>query len=187
MRVSTARSVALIRQAKERGLPITASVTWLHLVFNSRDLASYDPNLRLAPPLGNPADQQALIAGLEEGVLDAIAIDHRAYTYEEKTVGISEAPAGALGLELALPILWQRFVATGRWQPLQLFRYGSFQPAQCLHLQPPAVQVGHPAEMLLFNPGATWTVSTQTLKSKSSNTVWLGQTIQGRVERAWAT
>jgi dihydroorotase len=185
MRVSTARSVELLRQAKARGLPVTASVTWLHLVLNSRDLSSYDPNLRLAPPLGNPSDQQALIAGLEDGTLDAIAIDHRAYTYEEKTVGLSDAPAGAIGLELALPILWQTFVLTDRWQPLQLFRYLSSQPAQCLQLPAPALNIDHPAEMLLFNPQATWTVSSQTLKSRSANTSWLGQTLQGRVERLW--
>lgn len=185
MRVSTARSVELIHQAKTRGLPITASVTWLHLVLNSHDLADYDPNLCLAPPLGNPSDQQALIAGLEDGILDAIAIDHSAYTYEEKTVSCSDAPAGAIGLELALPILWQHLVSSGRWQPLQLFRYLSTQPARCLQLQAPTLQISHPAEMLLFNPQAAWTVSAQTLKSKSTNTSWLGQTLQGKVERLW--
>jgi dihydroorotase len=111
MRLSTAGGVALLKQAKARELPVSASVPWHHLVFDTQDLASYDPNLRHNPPLGNAADRQALIAGVAEGVIDAIAVDHSPYTYEEKTVAFDQAPAGAIGLELALPILWQRFVA----------------------------------------------------------------------------
>ncbi|MFM7578272.1 MAG: dihydroorotase, partial [Microcystaceae cyanobacterium] len=86
LRVSTARGVELIAQAKARNLPLTASVTWMHLLFQSEALGSYDPNLRLDPPLGNLSDQQALIQGLRAGIIDAIAVDHRAYTYEEKTL-----------------------------------------------------------------------------------------------------
>ncbi|NJO52384.1 MAG: dihydroorotase, partial [Leptolyngbyaceae cyanobacterium RM2_2_4] len=84
MRVSTDRSVELIRSAKGKGLPITASTTWMHLLLNTSDLQSYDPSLRLEPPLGNSSDQAALIQGLQDGVLDAIAVDHTPYTYEEK-------------------------------------------------------------------------------------------------------
>ncbi|MEM9905257.1 MAG: dihydroorotase [Cyanobacteria bacterium P01_D01_bin.44] len=185
MRVSTARSVELLREAKTRGLPVTASVPWLHLMFTTQDLVTYDPNLKLEPPLGSSSDRQALLAGLEDGILDAIAIDHTAYTYEEKTVAFGNAPPGAIGLELALPILWQTFVATQRWQPHQLWQYLSLQPAQCLKLDPPAVQVGQPAEMVLFDPKRTWSVSSRTLQSLSANTPWLNQTIQGRIERTW--
>ena len=67
MRLSTARGVTLIRQGKAQGLPITASTTWMHLLFNTQDLSRYDPNLRLDPPLGNPADQMALIEGVKTG------------------------------------------------------------------------------------------------------------------------
>ncbi|MEO1400201.1 MAG: dihydroorotase [Cyanobacteria bacterium J06635_1] len=185
MRVSTARSVELLRAAKARGLPVTASVPWLHLIFSTQDLVTYDPNLRLEPPLGSLSDQQALLAGLEDGTLDAIAIDHTAYTYEEKTVAFGNAPAGAIGLELALPILWQTFVATQCWQPLQLWQYLSLQPAQCLKLSPPTVKVGQPAEMVLFNPKQTWTVSPMMLQSLSANTPWLNKTIQGQIARTW--
>lgn len=185
MRISTARSVDLIRDAKSRGLPVTASVSWMHLLFNTENLDSYDPNLRLAPPLGNPKDQQALIAGLEDGTLDAIAIDHRAYTYEEKTVAFGNAPPGAIGLELALPILWQQFVASAQWSALQLWQYLSLNPCHCLGIAPPTVQAEHPAELVLFKPDLEWTVSPEALKSLSSNTPWLGQPIQGRVEQVW--
>ncbi|HTL90578.1 MAG TPA: dihydroorotase, partial [Leptolyngbya sp.] len=105
MRISTARSVELIRSAKSRGVAITASTTWLHLLLNTDAVRSYDPSLRLNPPLGNPTDQAALIQAVSDGVIDAIAVDHSPYTYEEKTVAFGEAPSGAIGLELALPLL----------------------------------------------------------------------------------
>ncbi|MEO1591255.1 MAG: dihydroorotase [Cyanobacteria bacterium J06632_22] len=185
MRVSTARSVELIRAAKQQGLPVTASVVWQHLLRSTQDLATYEPNLRLDPPLGTPADQQALIAGLETGVLDAIAIDHTAYTYEEKTVPFGLAPPGALGLQLALPLLWHAFVESGRWQPWQLWRYLSTQPAQCLGQVPPSIQPQQPTELVLFDPTAAWSVTPAQLMSRSSNTAWLGKTLQGQVRHLW--
>ena len=83
-RVSTKRGVELIADAKNRNLSITASTTWMHLLHNSDAIGSYDPNLRLEPPLGNESDRSCLIDGVEQGIIDAIAIDHHAYTYEEK-------------------------------------------------------------------------------------------------------
>ncbi len=186
MRVSTARSVELIRAAKAQGLPITASTTWLHLLKNTTDLATYDPNLRLDPPLGTPADQQALIEGIRTGVLDAIAVDHSPYTYEEKTVAFSEAPPGAIGLELALPLLWQQLVVSQTLSALELWRALSLKPAQCLRQSPASLQVNAPAELVLFDPAATWVVNGETLRSQSSNTSWLNQTIQGQVRRIWS-
>ncbi len=187
MRVSTARSVELIQAAKEQGLPITASTTWMHLLLNSRDLRSYDPSLRLDPPLGNPSDQAALINAVKQGVIDAIAIDHAPYTYEEKTVAFAEAPPGAIGLELALPLLWQRLVATGAWTALELWQALSLKPLQCLKQNPCAIAPGQPAELTLFDPQQSWTVSTQSLKSRSTNTPWLGQSVVGRVVRTWCS
>jgi len=187
MRVSTARSVELIQAAKERGLSITASTTWMHLLLNSQAIQSYDPNLRLEPPLGNPADQAALIEGVRQGVLDAIAIDHTPYTYEEKTVAFAEAPPGAIGLELALPLLWQRFVASDEWSALELWQALSSNPAKCLQEPIATVASGQPAELALFNPNQPWVVSGQFLKSLSTNTPWLGQEVLGQIVQTWCT
>ena len=93
---------------------------------------SYDPNLRLEPPLGEPTDQKALIKALKTGGLDAIALDHSPYTYEEKTVPFSQSPPGVIGLDLALPILWRTLVEAGDWPPLQFWRCLSTHPARCL-------------------------------------------------------
>jgi dihydroorotase len=186
MRISTSRSVQLIREAKARGLPVTASTTWMHLLLNTEDLSRYDPNLRLEPPLGNPADRAALVQGVREGILDAIAIDHAPYTYEEKTVAFAEAPAGAIGLELALPLLWYTLVEKGGWSGLELWQCLSTNPAICLQQTPAAIAPDRPAELVLFNPQETWKVARHTLKSHSANTPWLGQQLIGRVVQTWS-
>lgn len=170
----------MVRAAKANGLPITASTTWMHLLLNITAVGSYDPNLRLDPPLGNPEDQAALIQGIEDGVLDAIAIDHSPYTYEEKTVAFGEAPPGAIGLELALPLLWERFVASGQWDALTLWSRLSVDPARCLQQEPPHLSEGAPAELTVFDPNHRWTVTPETLQTRSHNTPCLGQTLQGK-------
>ncbi|MEL6469387.1 MAG: dihydroorotase [Cyanobacteria bacterium J06623_4] len=187
MRVSTARSVDLIAEAKERKLPITASVAWHHLLFDTQDLKHYNPNLRHDPPLGTPTDRKALIDGVANGVLDAIAIDHSPYTYEEKTVAFDAAPPGAIGLELALPLLWQTFVASGQWTGQQLWNALSTQPARCLGLPVPTLKVGAPAELTLFDPQVQWTASKDALRSLSHNTPWANRNIQGKVTRIWTS
>ena len=185
MRVSTARSVSLIEAAKQRGLPITASTGWMYLLKSSEDLRSYDVNLRLDPPIGNPQDQDALIRGLEIGVIDAIAVDHRPYTYEEKTVPFSEAPPGAIGLELVLPLLWQTFVTTGYWSALDLWTKLSTKPLNILNQSRSPITEGQDAELTLFDPSLSWSVSPQSLQSISTNTSWLGTTLSGKVLKTW--
>ncbi|MGD1902306.1 MAG: dihydroorotase [Geitlerinemataceae cyanobacterium] len=185
MRVSTARGVELIDRAKQQGLDITASTAWTHLLLSTRGLRRYDPNFRLAPPLGTPRDRDALIDAVQSGTIDAIAIDHRPIAYEDKTVAFAEAPPGTIGLELALPLLWQEFVEPGRWSPLELWRALSLSPARCLGHEPPRLQAEAPAELVLFEPNRTWTVSPETLKSRSCNTPWLGRQIAGRVVQTY--
>ncbi|KAM3093228.1 dihydroorotase [Phormidesmis sp. 146-35] len=185
MRISTARGVDLIRQAKSRGLPITASTSWMHLLFDTKSLGTYDPNLRLDPPLGNPADRVALIQAVRDGTLDAIAIDHSPFTYEEKTVAFSEAPTGAIGLEFALPLLWQAFVETHQWSALNLWHSLSDRPANCLGQKISPILPDQPAELILFDPQEEWIVDRQSLKSRSLNTPWLNQKIMGRVLQIW--
>jgi dihydroorotase len=174
MRVSTARSVELIAAAQQRGIPVTASVTWLHLLGNTNTLAEYDPNWRLAPPLGNEEDRQALVRGVADGTIAAISVDHRAHSYEDKTVAFGAAPVGAIGLELALPLLWAKLVDQGQLTALQLWQALSAGPAGCLGLEPPQ-------ELILFDPAAAWVVNAQNLQSLSANTPWLGQSVRGRV------
>jgi dihydroorotase len=180
MRLSTARSVALVAQAKQQGLPITASTTWLHLLYCTSDLVNYDPNLRLDPPLGNEADRQALIQAVKTGVIDAIAVDHSAYTYEEKTVAFGEAPGGAIGLELALPMLWWGLVETGLLSPIALWRSLTQGAASCVSQTLAPIEVGTTG-YVLFDPGQSWSVTG--LQSRSQNTHLWQRSIRGKVLR----
>ena len=186
MRISTARSVELIRSAKSRGVPITASTTWLHLLLSTDAVRSYDPSLRIDPPLGNPTDREALIQAVLEGMVDAIAVDHTPYTYEEKTVAFGEAPAGTIGLELALPLLWVNLVESGRWTALELWRSLTVRPAQCLGQSLSAIKPNQPCDLILFDPHESWTVDRESLRSLSTNTSWLNRSITGRVLQVWS-
>ncbi|MFN6515022.1 MAG: dihydroorotase [Nostoc sp. CreGUA01] len=186
MRVSTARSVELIARAKAAGLPITASTAWMHLLLDTKAIKSYNTSLHLDPPLGNASDVAALRGGVREGVVDAIAIDHAPYTYEEKVQAFAEAPAGAIGFELALPLLWQYLVETGEFTALELWRALSSNPAKCLGQKINAISPHQSAELTLFDPQQTWKVERKNLHTLSQNTPWLGQQLQGRVVQTWS-
>ena len=174
MRISTAQSVELIAQAKNDGLPVTASTTWLHLCHCDRDLDSYDPNLRLMPPLGSEADRLALIAGIKSGAIDAIAIDHTPCAYEEKVVPFEVAPVGAIGLELALPVLWQNLVTTGLLTATQLWQALSINPAKILGIITPPLAT-------LFDPNLKWIASEPAIASSSKNSSYIGRSLIGKV------
>lgn len=181
MKISTAKSVEIIKQAKEKGLPITVSVSWMNLLWDTESLMSYNPNLKVDPPLGNREDKQALIEGVKTGIIDTIVVDHKGYTYEEKTLSFAESPAGVIGLELALPILWSTFVETGEWTALELWKALSLNPRLCLQLPLYTLKENEPVELILFDPKKTWTVGRKSLKSLSLNTPWLGKEIEGKV------
>jgi dihydroorotase len=185
MRVSTKRGVELIADAKARGIPITASTTWMHLLWSSEAVGNYDPNLQLQPPLGDQDDQAALITGVQQGIIDAIAIDHQAYTYEEKTVPFALAPPGVIGLQLALPLLWENFVSSGTWSALELWQALSSRPRQCLQQQPRAIAPQQAANLVLFDPQAVWLANQDHLYSPATNSPWYNQQINGKVIKTW--
>lgn len=181
MRVSTLRGVELIADAKAKGANVTASTTWMHLLWDSNALGSYSPNLRLEPPLGNESDRIALIDGVRQGIIDAIAIDHHAYTYEEKTVAFALAPPGVIGLELALALLWQRFVQSGAWSAIELWQALSSRPRQCIQQKPKAIAPEQAVDLVLFDPKQKWIANQDNLKSPAANTPWYNQEITGKV------
>ncbi|MDJ0594010.1 MAG: dihydroorotase [Pleurocapsa sp. MO_226.B13] len=181
MRVSTKRGVELIAEAKQRGVSLTASTTWMHLLWNSEALGSYDPNLRLEPPLGDKKDQEVLIAGIKQGIIDAIAIDHQAYTYEEKTVPFALAPPGVVGLEIALPLLWQELVETEKLSGLELWQALSSHPRQCLQQKPLVISPKQETDFILFDTQKTWLANRETLQSPATNTPYYERLITGKV------
>lgn len=174
MRISTTQSVELIAQAKNDGLPVTASTTWLHLCHCDRDLESYDPNLRLMPPLGCEGDRLALIAGIRSGAIDAIAIDHTPCAYEEKVVPFEVAPVGAIGLEFAISVLWQNLVTTGLLTARELWNAISINPAKILGLAQPQLTT-------LFDTNWEWLVEAKAIASQSKNSSYIGRSLVGKV------
>ncbi|BCX13228.1 MAG: dihydroorotase [Thermosynechococcus sp.] len=178
MRLSTARSVEIL--AKDKPEQVSASVCWLHLLFEVEDLANYDPNLRLDPPLGTARDRQALIEGIKTGIIEAIAIDHTPLLYEEKMVSFAEALPGAIGLELALPALWQGLVAKEYLSALQLWHALSTAPARILGLEPPRLEL-HSRNFVLFDSSVTWAVTHQSLRSRAHNTPFWQQSLRGQL------
>jgi dihydroorotase len=174
LKISTAQSVELIAQAKNDGLPVTASTTWLHLCHCDRDLENYDPNLRLMPPLGNETDRLALITGIKSGAIDAIAIDHTPCAYEEKVVPFEVAPVGAIGLEFAIPVLWQNLVHTNLLTANELWQALSINPAKILGLAQPKLST-------LFDPNLTWLASHEAIASQSKNSSYIGRSLIGKV------
>ncbi|MEN9204481.1 MAG: dihydroorotase [Thermostichales cyanobacterium SZTDM-1c_bins_54] len=179
MRLSQARSLELIS-----GSRLTASTTWMHLLLTDGDIGrcNYDASLRLDPPLGTESDRAALRGAVAAGRL-VIATDHHAYTWEEKLVGFEAAPPGAVGLELALPLLWQHLVVPGILSPLALWSALSTQPAQILGLEPPSLQPGSRAEVVVLDPERPWQVNH--LYTLGQNTPWWGEQVRGQVLATW--
>ncbi|MEM9536491.1 MAG: dihydroorotase [Cyanobacteria bacterium P01_E01_bin.45] len=187
MRLSQARSVELVRQARSSGLPISASTTWMHLLLCDRDIEPfhYHPALHLAAPLGTERDRQALIEAVKDGAIAAIATDHTPYTFEEKTVSFAEAPAGAIGLELALPLLWQELVKSGTMSAEELWAALSTHSASVLGIAAPQLTVGEPANCTIFDPDLTWNVDEQSLSSLSAATPYWHKTVKGKPLACW--
>ena len=180
LHLSTARSVELVRAAKRDGLPITAEVTPHHLSLDETRLTTFDTVFKVNPPLRSLADIAALRAGVVDGTIDALATDHAPHPRRDKELTLDQAPPGMLGLETALG------VALGVLDVslTQLVRIMSIHPAQIAGIADRHgrdIKPGAPANLVVFDPNATWQVEPETLASKSRNTPYVGMTLRGKV------
>jgi len=176
--VSTAISVDLIRRARHRGVAVTAEVTPHHLALDESALEDLDPNLKMYPPLRSSEDRVALVDGLREGVLDAVATDHAPHTPAEKAVPFEEAPRGVIGLETAAAVVATSALGSDQ---AAFFDRMSIAPARIagLERQGNAVEPGSPANLTLFDPSRRWVPGT--FASKSENSPFTGVELTGRV------
>jgi dihydroorotase len=177
--VSTAGAVDLIREARNRGLQVTAEVTPHHLALTDEAALGFDTNTKMAPPLRSAADVEACRQGLIDGTIDAVATDHAPHALHEKEVEFTTAPNGILGLETAVPVVLD-LVRTESLTPLQLIRRLTLNPAQILGLEAGRLDPGSPADVTLTDPERSWVYDPFKGYSKSRNSPWAGQTLQGR-------
>jgi dihydroorotase len=154
MNVSTAAALEQLAACPAATRP-PASVCWWHLVADSGSLDPTAEGWRVEPPLGNPSDRQALIEGLADGRITAVAVHHQALDAEEQLLPLDQRKAGVAGHRFVLPCLWQELVGRRQWDPLQLWQVLCFGPARFLGLEPPRLALGS-RRWLLFSPEQRW-------------------------------
>ena len=183
LHVSTAVTVDAVRRAKAEGLPVTAEATPHHFTLTDDALTGYDPNAKVNPPLRTQVDRAAVIEGLVDGTIDAIATDHAPHALEEKDVEFQYAPPGLVGLETALALGISELVDPGHMSLMQLIERMSSTPARILGLEAQGgpVTAGRPANLVVFDPDATWTVDPMKFQSRSKNTPFGGRSVTGKV------
>jgi len=178
-RLSSAEGVALVRAAKREGLPLTADVSIHHVHLIDQNIGYYDTNCRLDPPLRTERDRAAIRSGLADGTIDAVCSDHAPVALEDKLLPFGEARAGASGLETLLPLIldWARAEAIPLAQALAVV---TSAPARILGEDTGTLQVGRKADLVLFDPAASWTVQSESLVSSGKNSPFIGQRLSGR-------
>jgi dihydroorotase len=181
--LSTAGAVGMVRRAKEEGLPVSTEVTPHHLTLTHEAVMvpiPYDTNARVNPPLRTPRDIQALIEGLREGTIDAIATDHAPHTQVDKLMEFDSTPPGISGLETALGALLG-LVHRGEMDLMTLVSKLTIGPAGVIGHPLGSLAVGRPADVVLFDPAREWVVDPAAFASKGKNTPLSGATLRGRV------
>jgi dihydroorotase len=181
LHLSARESVDALRHAQKEGVAATGEVTPHHLCLTDEAVRSLDPNLKMNPPLRAEKDRQALIGGLKDGTVAAIATDHAPHAAYEKDVPFEEAPFGVTGLETAFAVLNTRLVEPGILPLGTVLERLSAGPARIYGLEPPRIAVGAPANLVVLDLEATWCVAEDEFRSRSANSWLLGSTLTGKV------
>jgi dihydroorotase len=182
--MSARQSLDAVRYGKGRGARVTCEVTPHHFVLTDEMLAApvpYDTNVKMNPPLREAADRDAMLHGIADGSVDAIATDHAPHHYDEKQVEFDQAPFGITGLETAVALAFDRLVHPGVITLSRLVELLSVNPARILRVAGGALSEGAPADITILAPDLQVTVSAAAMRSKSKNTPFDGWTLRGGV------
>ncbi len=182
--LSTQGGIRLVAEAKKRGVRVTCEVTPHHFTLTDADIKNFDTNYKMCPPLRSAADVAAIKEALAQGVIDAIATDHAPHGIVDKEVEFDQAAFGIIGFETALP-LSLRLVAEGCLTLPQMVALFTSKPARVFALPAGTLQVGVNADVTIFDPEKVWTLSDETIVSKSKNSPFLGESLKGRVVRTY--
>ncbi len=177
--LSTSDAINAVRQAKARGLAITCDTAPPYFALNELAIGDYRTFAKLSPPLRMEDDRQAVIEGLKDGTIDAIASDHTPQDEESKRLPFSEAAAGGVGLETLLPITLELY-HNGHMSLIEALDLITHRPAQLLDLKAGTLEIGRRADFVILDPERGWKVEDKTLKSKSKNSPFDGRPVQGR-------
>ena len=177
--VSTKESVNAIREAKKQGIHVTCETAPHYFSLTEEAVIGYNTLAKMNPPLRTEEDRQAIIQGLQDGTIDAIATDHAPHSVLEKELEFAVAANGIIGLETALP-LTLNLVRDGILSPKDMVRLMSYSPAKILGLRPRELKENSMADLTVIDPDTEFTVTPQTLASKAHNTPFLGQKLRGR-------
>lgn len=178
--VSTRRGVEMIREAKARGIPVTAEATPHHLTLTDEAVDGYRTEFKVNPPLRTAADVAAVREGLADGTLDVLATDHAPHHYDEKEQAFDDAPFGMVGLETALGIALTELVGKGVLPLDQLVERMSCAPARAFRLPGGTLAEGSPADVTVIDLDAAWTVDPDRFLSRSRNTPFAGWKLVGQ-------
>jgi dihydroorotase len=170
----------MVRQAKGRGLAVTADVAAHHIHLSEMDIGYYDPNCHVTPPFRSERDRDALRQGLADGTIDALCSDHTPVDEDAKQLPFGEAESGVTGLELLLPLTlkWVRESGTPLQRGLAPI---TSDAARILGIAAGHLAVGAVADVCIFDPERRWRVERMALKSQGKNTPFLGIEVRGRV------
>lgn len=178
--LSCAASVELVRRAKADGLPITADVTPHHITLTVDQMIPFDACFKMKPPLRLMEDRAALIEGLKDGTIDAIATDHAPHTRLEKSTTLEDAAVGIIGLETAFSLCNEKLVASGAITRNQLISFFTTKPAMVLNLPIPTIEVGMSANLTVVDPSFRWVYDPRAGVSKSHNSPFGGHLMTGK-------
>ncbi|MGH7032903.1 MAG: dihydroorotase [Stellaceae bacterium] len=180
--VSTAEAVEAIRRAKARGLPVTCDTAPPYFALNETAVGEYRTFAKVSPPLRSEEDRRAVVEGVRDGTIDAIASDHAPQDRESKRLPFASAASGMVGLETLLPLALELY-HSARVPLLRVLSALSQRPAEILRLPAGKLAVGMPADFVIFDPDRPWRIDVDAFHSKCRNSPFDGRPTQGRVLR----
>ena len=180
--ISTAGSVDIVRQFKKRGVHITCETCPQYFTLTEDEVLTQGTMARVNPPLRTRQDVEAIIAGLKDGTIDAIATDHAPHSAQEKAKPLAEAPSGMVGLETSLGATLTALYHTGEMDLSDILKKMTFNPACILGIPKGRLSLGGEADFIIFDPNETWTVDPEQFASKGRNTPFAGRELTGKVK-----